>query len=192
MALTAERLLPLLKYPTQSSKELGEVDLKVSANVKAVAHFLAAVYNGNWGQRMEVVRHHIRTALKYDRGIADMMQLFLDFHIRRVPSSLCSSYDHLCELPNMTAIIAFYNDSIREKFLNANLVNAIGEALEEVGIPARSQIERLLIKEHSVKNRTVNLANTLYSTRSYLRLMVDFRPEFYKATAEKHDVPTRV
>ena len=182
MALTAETLLPLLKYPTQSSKELGEVDLNVSANVKAVAHFLAAVYNGNWGQRMEVVRHHLRAALEYDRGIADMMQLFLDLHIRRVPSSLCRSYDQLCELPNMTAIIALYNDSIHEKFLNAKLVTEIGDVLEEVGIPARSQIERLIIKEHSVKNRTVNLANTLYSTRSYLRLMVDFRPEFYKAT----------
>jgi hypothetical protein len=182
MALTAERLLALLKYPSQSSKELGEVDLKVSANVKAVAHFLAAVFNGNWGQRMDVVRHHLRKALEYDRGIVHMMQLFLDLHIRRVPSSLCRSYDQLCELPNLTAIIALYNDSIREKFLNTKLVNAIGDALEEIGVLARSQIERLIIKEHGVK-KTVNLVNTLYSTRSYLRLFVDFRPEFYKATA---------
>jgi hypothetical protein len=182
MALTAERLLPLLKYPAQSSKELAEVELKVSANVKAVAHFLAVVYNGNWGQRMELVRHHLRTALEYDGGIADMMQFFLDLHIRRVPSSLCRSYEQFCELPNMAAIIALYNDSLREKFLNTRLVTEISNALEEVGIPTRAQIERLIIKEHSVKNRTVNLANILYSTRSHLRLLVDFRPEFYKAT----------
>ena len=182
MALTAETLLPLLKYPTHSSKDLAGVDLNVSANVNAVAHFLAAVYNGNWGQRMDVVRHHLRTALEYDRGIAHMMQLFLDFHIRRVPSSLCRSYDQLCELPNLTAIITLYSDSIREKFLNTKLVNEIVDALEEVGIATRSHIERLIIKEHGVKNRSVDLANTLYSTHSYLRFLVDFRPEFYKAT----------
>ena len=182
MALTAETLLPLLKYPTHSSKVLAQVDMNVSANVNAVAHFLAAVFDGNWGQRMEVVRHHLRKALEYDRGIVRMMQLFLDLHIRRVPSSLCHSYDQLCELPNLTAIIALYNDSMSEKFLNTKLVNAIGDALEENGVPARSQIERLIIKEHGVKN-TVNLVNPLYSTRSYLRLFVDYRPEFHKATA---------
>ena len=182
MALTAEMLLPLLRYPAQSSRELAQVDLNVGANVNAVAHFLAAVYNGNWGQRMEVVRHHLRKALEYDRNIAYMMQLFLDLHIRRVPSSLCRSYDQLCELPNMTAIIALYNDSIREKFLNTKLVTEIGAALEVVGIPTKAHIERLIIKEHGVKNQTVDLANTLYSTHSYLRLLVDFRPEFYKAT----------
>jgi hypothetical protein len=182
MALTAERLLPLLKYPPQSSKELGEVELKVSANVKAVAHFLAAVYNGNWSQRMELVRHHLRTALEYDCGIVDMMQLFLDLHIRRVPSSLCGSFEQLSEMPNMAAIIALYTDYIRDKFVNTKLVSEIGGALEEVGMPARAQIERLIIKEHSVKNRTVNLANKLYSTRSYSRFLADFRPEFYKAT----------
>ena len=185
MALTAETLLPLLKYPSHSSKELAQVDLNVSANVNAVAHLLAAVYNGNWGQKIDLVRYHIRTALEYDRGIAHMMQLFLDLHIRRVPSSLSGSFEQLGEMPNMAAIIAFYSDYIRDKFLNTNLVTELSAALEEVGIPTRSHIERLIIKEHGVKNRTVNLASTLYSIRSYSRFLVDLRPEFYKATERK-------
>jgi hypothetical protein len=182
MALTAESLLPLLKYPTHSSKQLAQVDLNVSANVNAVAHLLAAVYNGNWGQKIDLVRYHLRTALEFDRGIAHMMQLFLDLHIRRVPSSLSGSFEQLGEMPNMAAIIAFYSDYIRDKFLNTNLVTEISNALEEVAIPTRSHIERLIVKEHSVKNRTVNLASTLYSIRSYSRFLVDLRPEFYKAT----------
>lgn len=189
MALTAETLLPLLKYPTHSSKELAQVDMKVGANVNAVAHFLAAVYNGSWGQRIDVVRHHIRKALEYDRGIAHMMQLFLDLHIRRVPSSLCQSFEQLGELPNMAAIIAFYSDFIRDKFLNIRLITELGDALEEVGIPVRSQIEHLISKEHSVTNRTINLAHTLYSTDSYSRLLVDRRPEFYKANARNSTFP---
>lgn len=183
MALTAETLLPLLKYPTKSSRELAQVDMQVSGNVNAAGHFLAAVHSCNWGQSIDVVRHHIRTALKYDRGIARMMQLFLDFYIRRVPSSLCRSFDQLCELPNMTAIMAFHGDSIRQKFLNTKLITAVTEELEDAGIPNRSRVKDLIIKEHGVRNRPVNLVDGLYSTDSFARPLVDLRPEFYKATA---------
>lgn len=189
MALAAETLLPLLKYPAKPYKELAGVELKVSANVIACAHFLAAVCNANWGQRMDVVRHHLRTALEADRGIANMMQLYLDFHIRRLPSSLCRSFDQLCQLPNIAAIVAFYNDSIGEKFLNLKLVSAISDALEAAGIPTRSHMERLIIKEHGVENSAVNLVSTLYSTGSYARCVLDHRPEFYKATARNTTFP---
>ena len=182
MALAAETLLPLLNYPTKSSKELAQVDMEVDGNVNAGAHFLAAVHSCNSRQRIDVIRHHVRTALAYDRGIARTMQLFLDFHIRHAPTSLCRSFEQLCELPNITAITAFYNDSMRDKFLNTRLITAMSEELEEAGIPVRSQIERLLIREHSIKNRTVNLVHNLYSTGSLPRLLVDLRPEFYKAT----------
>lgn len=184
MALTAETLLPLLKYPTRSRKELAQVDMEVDGNVNACAHFLAAVHSCNWGQPIEAIRHHVRTALASDRGIARMMQLYLDFHIRRVPSSLSRSFEELCELPNITAIIAFYSDSIREKFLNIKLIDLVSEELEAAGIPTRSQIEELLIKEHGINDGTVNLVDNFYSTGSLPRLLVDQRAEFYKATAK--------
>jgi hypothetical protein len=183
MALTAETLLPLLNYPAKSSKALARIDMNVGAHVNAGAHFLAAVYNANWGQKDDVVRHHIRTALEFDPDIANMMQIFLDLHIRRVPSSLCRSFEQLCELPNMAAIVVFYDDSIKEKFLNVKLVTALGDVLEEVGVPARSRIERLIVKEHGVNNRIINLASTFYSATSYCRFLVDMRPEYYRATA---------
>jgi hypothetical protein len=189
MALTAETLLPLLKYPVKSCKELAEVDLKVSANASAGAHFLAAVYNGNWGQRMDVVRHHLRKALEFDRGIGKMMQLYLDFNIRHVPSSVCRSFEQLWESPHVSATIVLYNDSPGGKFLNPNLTTAMVDLLEEFGIPSRSDIDGLLIKEHGVNNRTVNLVDKLYSTGSYARFVVDRRPEFYKATARNTTFP---
>jgi hypothetical protein len=188
MALTAETLLPLLKYPVKSCKELAQIDMKVGANVCAGAHFLAAVYNGNWGQRMDVVRHHIRRALEFDRSIAKIMQLFLDFHIKRVPASLCRSFEQLWESPHVPAIIVLYNDQ-GGNFLNPSLVNAMVDELEEVGIPARSDIERLLIQQHGVENRAVNLVDALYSTGSYSRFLMDRRPEFYKATTRTTTFP---
>lgn len=189
MGLTAETLLPLLKFPRKSGKELAQVDLKVSAGVNANTHFLAAVYSANWGQSSDVVRYFLRRALEFDRGIARMMELFLDFHIKRVPSSLCTSFDRLCELRNITAITLLYNDSLSRKFLNTNFVTAIVEVLEEFGIPTRSSVTELLVKEHGVKNRSVNLVNPLYSTGSYFRSLVDRRPEFYKATARNTTFP---
>jgi len=188
MALTAETLLPLLKYPAKSSKELAQIEIKVGKNVSAGAHFLAAIYNANWGQRMDVVRHHIRTALEFDRSIAGIMQLFIDFHIKRAPSSLCRSFEQLWESPHVPAIIVLYDDSGRH-FLNPRLVTAMAEALEEIGIPARSDMERLLLQEHGVKNRPVNLVSPLYSTDSYSRFLVDRRPEFYKATTRTTTFP---
>lgn len=188
MALTAETLLPLLKYPVKSWKELARVEMKVSANVSAGAYFLAAVYNANWGQSLDVVRHHIRKALEFDSRIANIMQLYLDFHIRTVPSGLCRSFEQLCESPHVSAIIALYNES-GGTFLNPSLVTEMADALEDAGIPTRSDIERLLIKEHSVDKKTVNLVNSLYSTGSYSRFVVDRRPEFYKATTRNTTFP---
>ncbi len=189
MAHTAEILLPLLKYPAKSFKELTEVDMKVAANARAGAHFLAAVYNGNWGQDVDLVRYHLRKAIEFDRSIAKMIQLYMDFTIRDVPSSLCRSFEQLWESPHVPAIVVLYNDSIGGKFLNPKLLAAMSEVLEEFGIPARSQMEDLLIREHGVKNKAVDLVNKLYSTGSYSRFVVDRRQEFYKATARNTTFP---
>ena len=163
-AITAETVLPLLKLPAKSRKDLAEVDLKVGNNVNAAAHFLGAVHSGNWGQGIELLRYQIRKALEYDRGIARMMQLFLEIHIRRVPTSLCRSYDQLFEFQNMAAISGFYNDSLRDKFLNTKLITAI-------------------------KDKAVNLVHNLYSTGSFSRSLVDLRPGFFKATSRNTTFP---
>ena len=55
--------------------------------------------------------------------------------------------------------------------------------------PLDLSIERLLIKEHGIKNRAVNLVHNLYSTGSLPRLLVDLRPEFYKATTRNTNFP---
>jgi hypothetical protein len=189
MAHTAETLLPLLKYPAKSWKQLAQVDMKVAAKVNAEAHFLAAVHNANWGQSSGIIRHHVRTALELDRGIARMMHLFLDFHIRRVPSTLCQSFEALCQLNSIAAITLLQNHAASKKFLNTNLITALVDELEQAGVPTRAAIEDLITKEHAVQNGDVNLVNTFYSTGSFSRSLVDYRPEFYKATARQTTLP---
>ena len=189
MALTAETLLPLLNYSNVPREELAQVDMKVGPKLNAEAHFLAAVHNANWGQEIDIVRHHVRTALEWDRGIARMMQLFLDFHVRPVPSSLCRSFEQLCDLKGIATINMLYNDLANKKFLNTTLITAMADGLEEFGIPTRATVESLIIKEHAVKNRVVNLVHSFYSTSSYWRPLLDERPEFYKATARNTSFP---
>ena len=183
MALTAETLLPLLNYPNKSWKELAQVDMKVGPKLNSEAHFLAAVHNANWGQSFEIVRHHVRKALEWDRGIARMMQLFLDFNVKRVPASLCRSFEQLCDLKSVAAVNLLHTHSVNQKFLNPTLITAVAEGLEEFGIPTRAGLESLLVKEHAVQNGTVNLVDAFYSAGSFSRPVVDTRPEFYKATA---------
>ncbi|HXQ73479.1 MAG TPA: hypothetical protein VN844_23465 [Pyrinomonadaceae bacterium] len=186
MALTAETLLPLLHYSKKPWKELAQVGMKVTtkvgARLNAEAHFLAAVHNANWGQGMDIVRYHVRTALELNRGIARMMLLFLDFHVRPFPSSLCRSFEQLCDLKSIAAITLLHNVAAK-KFLNTILITAIVDGLEEFGIPARADLETLLIQEHAVKNRVVDLVDPFYSTASFSRPLLDERQEFYKATA---------
>ena len=189
MALTAETLLPLLNYSNKPWRELAQVDMRVGAKLKAEAHFLAAVHNANWGQKIDIVRHHVRTALEWDRDIAHMMQLFLDFHVRPVPSSLCRSFAALCDLKSIAAVNLLYNDLVNRKFLNPTLITAMVDGLEEFGIPTRATLESLIIKEHAAKNRVVNLVHSLYSTGSYAHPLVDQRPEFYQATARNTTFP---
>ena len=189
MALTAETLLQLLNYSNKPWKELVQVDMRVGPKVKAEAHFLAAVHNANWGQKIDIVRHHVRAALEQDRDIAHMMQLFLDFHVRPVPSSLCRSFAELCDLKSVAAVTLLYNDLVNKKFLNTTLITATVDGLEEFGIATRAALESLVTKEHGVKNRAVNLVHSLYSTGSYARPLVNQRPEFYQATARNTTFP---
>jgi hypothetical protein len=189
MAHTAETLLPLLNYPVKPWKQLAELDMKVGTKLNAEAHFLAAVHNANWGQSIDVVRHHVRTALECDRGTARMMQLFLDFHIRRVPASLCQSFDALCQLNSIAAVTLLRNHEVNRQFLNTKLINAVVDELERAGIPTRASIESLMIKQHGVQNGAVNLVNTFYSTGSFSRSLMDYFPEFYKATTRNTTLP---
>ena len=189
MAHTAETLLPLLNYPAKPWKQLAQVDMKVDAKANAEAHFLGAIHNANWGQSIDVVRHHVRTALQCDPGIARMMQLVLDFHIRRVPATLCRSFDGLGQLNSITAITLLQSHEVSHKFLNTNLISAVVEELEDAGIAARASVEKLMIEQHAVRNGGVNLAHTFYSTGSFARSLMDQRPEFYKASTRNTTLP---
>ena len=189
MALTAETLLQRLNYSYKSWKELNKVDMRVGAKLEAEAHFLAAVHNANWGQQIDIVRHHVRAALERDRNVARIMQLFLDFHVRPVPSSLCKSFAQLCDLGSIAAVNLLFNDSVNRKFLNTTLVTAMVDELEKFGVPTRAAVECLIVKEQGVKNRGVNLVHSFYSTGSYARPLLDERPEFYRATARTTTFP---
>jgi hypothetical protein len=189
MALTAETLLQRLNYSYKSWRELAQIDMRVGAKLEAEAHFLAAVHNANWGQKIDIVGHHVRTALRRDPDVARIIQLFLDFHVRPVPSSLCRSFAQLCDLGSIAAVNLLFNDLANRKFLNITLITAMVDALEEFGIPTRAALECLITKEQAVKNRAVNLVQSFYSTGSYARPLLDERPEFYRATARNTTFP---
>lgn len=183
MALTAEALLPLLHRPERRWKELSRVDLKVSRKVAGEAHFLAAVHNSNWGQSQDIVGHHCREAIKTYPEVAQMMKLFLDFHIRRAPSSLCKTFDDMCQLQSVAALNLLFNDSMNKKFLNANLITELTAALQNAGDTIGSLVDDLIRKEHAVNSHGVDLLDKVYSTVSFLQVLNLTRYAFHRAAS---------
>lgn len=150
MAFAAETLLPLLDQPGYGWDYLSKIDLPNSRQLEGEAQFLAAVHNGNWGQGSEIIRHFCREALRFYPEVAEMMKLFLDFHIRRAPSPLCKSFDEMYQLKTEAAMGLLFIPiaAFDEDFLNDRLVTEMTDVLENADIKVRERIDDLIRKEH--------------------------------------------
>lgn len=170
MAAIAEELLPRLFNLQASARRIAEAELKVPEKVVAEAHFLAAIHNANWGQEAQIVRYHCQTALDLSPDVSRMMTLFLDFHIRRAPSSLCKAFEEMCGLQNLAAINLLFSPSIpaEEEFLNEILIEEVIEGLRKTEPGLRAKMESLLTQEHGVQRRSVDLLRKAYSGTSFI------------------------
>lgn len=188
MAAVAQAVLTSLYKVRQSLGALNTIKVAVDPLIEGEAYFLAAIHNANWGQRAELVRQYCDKALELAPTLQRMLGLFLDFHIRRIPSSLCKSFDELCHLPSASAISLLF-DSVRPtaaKFLNPMLMEAVAGALDALHPHAPSTqaaMEMLLRAEHGVDDRIIDLLNKAYSSDSYLTPLNPSNHAFYRANS---------
>jgi hypothetical protein len=183
MALTGEAVLPLLGRPERSWIDLSHANLKVTNKVVGEAHFLAAVHNSGWGQGSEIVEHHCHLAIKTHPEVTKMMQLFLDFYIRRAPSTLCRSFDEMCRLKSAVAANLLYNDSVETKYLNSDLISVLTAVLEDSGAVVTAGVYDLLKKEHAVSPAGVDLLEKRYSVPAYGGHLDNSKYAFYRAAS---------
>ena len=163
--------------------EIRRNALAVDPRIEGEAHLLAAIHNANWGQSADIVGYHCARAIALSPAIDRLMNLFLDFHIRRLPSSLCRSFAEVCEMQS-TSLVSLLFDAehpIAEKFLNVRLIEQLRAALQASTPASHTNAEALLLAEHAVDIRDIDLLRKTYSVTSFHTLPNDSACAFYKA-----------
>jgi hypothetical protein len=182
-AYIAERLLPLLGGPAMSAERLAALDQGVPADVLAAVNMVAAVYNSDNDQSPSVVEHHLTNAVTLHPIGPALVELFLDFRIRRAPAMLCDSLERMIDAIPLTVyhLIRGIGRNAHEKSLNVSLIDACARALAAVDESAPLRIERLLLAEYGASTRTVDLLEPNATHNPYLRQMTRGRLGFFRA-----------
>src|SRR5581483_10159736 len=162
MASVADVLLPILGKPQRTWRRIADTNLSVPNKVKAEAHFLAAIHNANFGNAEEVVRFHLKKALQEDPQIHKAMRLYLDFHLRRTPSPLCSTFEQLMSSDRLSIRDLLLRFSLTEKVINFEFVAALMDTLGSFGSGINDQIQSLAVVEHKITETKRNLLEKAY------------------------------
>jgi hypothetical protein len=132
-----------------------------SRETEGGAAFLAAIHNAHRWQSYDVVHHFASRALNFAPQLAELMVNYIDLQTRySVPIRMSEAEEKIFKLasPLMQPYLFGNND----KRLDRLLLDAMVEALAQVGIDAQERLDRLRREEHSVKDRVINLLDYYY------------------------------
>ena len=132
-----------------------------SRETEAEASLMAAIHNAHRWQSYDVVHHLCARALKCSPHVAGLMMNYIYLQLRKwAPARMSEAEEQILRVGS--PLIHRYIFRINEKRLDTLLTQAIVDALENVGVEAREQIERLYREEHSVGVRDVDLLDYFY------------------------------
>ena len=139
---------------------LGGEHVAPTPKIEAEALLLAAILNAHCSQPYDVVHYRCVRALDHSRHIAPLMLTYMDLQTRiSVPMRMSEAEHEIWKTgsPLMHGLLG-----LNKKRLDRSLLNAMIDALEEVGIEARERVERLCREEHSVANAETDLLDYYY------------------------------
>jgi len=161
MAATARGILQSFDIPERSDQPPFPA-FKAPEKVEAQAHFLAAIHNANWGNKLEVISYHLNQAISLHPPICNWMKLFLDFHIRTSPVSVCAAFEELANSAGLAVVALLFRSPRVQKTINFDLVEAILQVLAVREPDAHVNILDLIKKEHGIARGKRNLLQTPY------------------------------
>lgn len=185
----AAKLAPLLSVTMgphaapnpAAANGLAEVDLLPSKRVVAEANFTAAIHNANWGQPLEIVHRHCVQALEASPEVAESMERFLDFRIRRIPPVLSKSFA-LLEKEGSHGTARFLAGGLTPpKTFSSELTRAIMQNLEPVRPGVTERFGRVLVEEHAVEQGAVDLLDTFYACDCFAEMHREHKSAYYRA-----------
>jgi len=163
MACTARALVPQIDLPPDDVIR-EDATLLPPPEVEGTAHLLAAIHNAHWGQRDDIVRHHLRAAGKSIEMI-ETLRLVFEMQGRRVPAWMTSAAGTVTATPN-SLISRYFMGYSKGRHFDERLLNLIAATLEEGGDASASQrLETIRLAEWSVQSSTarVDLLDTVWT-----------------------------
>ena len=161
MGAAASCVLQALKNVDVSWPALVSGDIAPSREVEAEASFLAAIMNGHSSQSYDVVHHFCARALNLSRHASELMLNYIDFQTRRLlPMRMTEAEERIAK--SGSSLMQRYLLRLNQKRLDKLLLDAIVNALGEIGIDARERVEQLRREEHSVASGEINLLDYYY------------------------------
>jgi hypothetical protein len=155
MAAAASPLLRVLKKVEVPWRALVDERIAPSREVEAEAAFLAAIHNAHWGQDRDAVGHYCSLAVRTSPAIAEVMTRFIEIQTRRAPMLMCRAAEEIASLASQQ--LQQYLLRSNDQRLDRLLLDAITESLQEIGVDARGNLERLRREEHGLARGTADL-----------------------------------
>jgi hypothetical protein len=183
VARAAARLIPALGGPACSADQLAAIDHAVGSDVLAGANLLAAVFNANNGQSRALVRHHFDAMVRHGGAARSLLACFLEVHVRRAPALLCEALERLLTTVRITGFHLLHGlgRRVEDKTLNLLLIEEGLRALRQLDPDAPASLERLLVAEHGLAARPVNLLEATYAPAPFIRQSYRGRLGIYQA-----------
>jgi len=140
-------------------RELVDERLAPSGEVEAHAAFLAAVHNAHWWQSREVVRHDCAAAARASDEIVPVMERFIEIQTRRTPMLMSQAAEEIAALAALQ--LQYYLLRYNYQQLDRVLIDAITDALLEIGVDPRERLAELRREEHGLGGRSGGAADLL-------------------------------
>jgi hypothetical protein len=156
MGAAAACILRVLKEVEVPWYALVNDQIAPSNETEAEASFLAAIHNAHRWQSYEVTRHFCRRAVALSPHIVDLMLSYIELQTRdAAPIHMSEAEEKILRVGS--SLIHHYLYSNNDRRLDRILLGAIAEVLEEVGVPAQEQLDRIRREEYSLKDQETDL-----------------------------------
>ena len=150
-ASAVEKLLPMLGKEEQSWTKLNQFEFDVEPRGLAMAHFSAARQYGIFGQAEELIQFQCSEALRHDPKIAEVMEAFLEWHIRQNRTSYVKKFEDVLGRKGHF-LFKFPRDPFRNVTdpLHPTLIRAVTRALIPTVPGIEDRIDHMLKQELGV------------------------------------------
>lgn len=168
-----------LELPVEAIPESG---IQPPDEVKAIAHFCAAIHNAHYGQSANILAYHCRLALAFSQEIKKTMLNYIDFSSRNAPTVVCRSFEETI----MESVMRQYEGGLallhpkEGKLMDIVLIDVIVQELLATGTDVRHLVSEIRKKEHGINTEKINLLESFYSRTTYNDFLRQPAPSFYQ------------